>query len=212
MIEFKISDRSWTDLGESELDSMSTSAALVVSDQGQYPDLVAEALALTNSANAYHIAYSRFMSFGGNDLRLELDAAKANLYTAHANTARKLELTANGNKEYLMRPGYRLVEDRVGRASLAAVKPPVISKTESNKQRGRVKFILKAERPREIKAIVGRYSTDNGATWNNGILELTLRFLLENQPSGQGVLYQFMFKATSGRTSDWSDTVYVDVF
>lgn len=213
MTDLKIADKSWTDQSESELDSMSTSAALVVSDPGLYPDVVAEATALTSSSKAYHIIYSRYASFGGSDLRIELDAAKDTLYTDHFNLARKLELTANGSKEYLIRPGYRLVEeDRIGRHSLATVRPPVIQKLENTKQRGRVKFILKAQNSREIKAIVGRSSTDNGVTWQNGILELNLRFLLENQPSGQGVLYQFMFKATNGRTSDWSDAVHIDVY
>lgn len=210
--DLKIAEESWTALEDGTLDTMSTNAALVISDAANYPDLVAEAAALTTAANKYHISYSRYAAYGGSDHSDLMEADKLALYAAHANAASKLEMTDNGNKEYLTLPGYRTDEKLASRFSFAAVPAPKFQKVESNTKRGRVKFILKAKIPREVKAIIGKYSTDNGATWHNGIMELNLRFVLDDQPSGQGVLYQFMFQATNGRKSDWSGSHYVDVY
>jgi hypothetical protein len=208
----KIAASSWTDLGDPSLDTMSTSAALVISNASDYPLLVTEATALTNAANTFHLAHSRYQQFGGNGFRDKKDADKIALYEVHLAVAKKLEETSNGNVEYLTRPGYRL-DEKGGTISIARVPPPRIQKAESVKVRGRVKFILSAANSREIKGVIGRYSEDNGATWIEGqIVEFGLNFTLEGQASGKAVLYQFMFKATNGRESDWSDIVRVEVF
>jgi len=198
-------------LGDASLDAMSTTAALVVSDPEEYPLLVTEALALTTHANNYHIAYSRYQQFGGSAYRDAKDDAKDLLYKAHEGVAAKLEATSDGNVYYMTRPGYRL-DGNVGGFSFATVPAPTLQKVESIKVRGRVKFILDAAKSREVKGIIGRYSLDNGVTWHNGIVEFRLNFTLEGQASGQAVLYQFMFKATNNRVSDWSDIIRVEVF
>jgi hypothetical protein len=209
---FKIAASSWADLEFGALDTMSTTAALVISVEADYPLLREEALMLTERANAYHIAYSRYNQFGGTDNRDQFDAARASLFDGHQVVATRLEATANGNREYITRPGYR-IDEKGGIPSRARVQEPRLQKVESVKVRGRVKFILKAAISTEIKAVIGRYSDDNGETWVEGqIIEFTLNFTLENQPSGKTRLYQFMFKATSGRTSDWSDKIRVEVF
>lgn len=209
---FKIAPGSWTDLDLGPLDTFSTIAAMVISVEADYPLLKELAPVLTTAANNFHIAYSRFNQFGGSENRELMEAAKAALYEAHQAVATKLEETANGNREYITRLGYR-IEEKGGTPSRAKVKAPVLQKVESVKVRGRVKFILKAANAAEVKAVIGRYSDDNGETWVEGqIIEFTLNFTFENQPSGKTRLYQFMFKATSGRTSDWSEKIRVEVF
>jgi hypothetical protein len=211
MTELKIAAGSWADLDEASLNTFSTTAALVVSDKAAYPEVEELAAALTAAASAYNIAYSRHKQFGGTDNQAAKDDAKAALYTAHQAIATKLEATANGNATYLTAPGYHLAGTG-GKASLARVPAPGIKKVESAKVRGRVQFILHAANPRIIKGIVGRSSEDNGLIWQNGIHEYGLNFTLEGQPSGKAMLYQFKFRATNGRESDWSEPIRVDVF
>lgn len=211
--ELKIDPRSWTDLDFGDVDTMSTTAAGVISNADDYPLMATEATLLTQLSNDYHIIFSRYSQFGGTDVREQLENTKDLLYKGHETVAAKLEATANGNREYLTRPGYRLMDDKSNTPSRAVVPPPRKQKIESSGVRGRVKFILKAAKSTEIKAIIGRYSDDDGLTWVEGqIIEFTMKFTLEGQPSGKTRLYQFMFKATSGRVSDWSDKFRVEVF
>jgi hypothetical protein len=209
--EPKIAAASWTNLEDGLLDTFSTTASIILSDAALYPQLAAEATALSNASSSYHIAYSRFKQFGGSNNKETKDFAKYALYQAHQAAANKLEATANGDQEYLVRPGY-LLDQKGGRSSKARVAAPTLKKAESNSARGRVKFILKAQNPREIKGIIGQYSEDNGTTWSNGLHLYDLNFTLENQPSGKGVLYQFKFRATNNRESEWSERFYVEVY
>lgn len=208
---FKIADNSWTGLSEPRLDAFSTIAAEIVSDPALYPELSAEAVALTSASAKYHLALSRYLQFTGSENREAKDFAKSLLFKAHTNVARKLEATADGNVEYLTRPGYRL-DRKGGGHSLATVWPPSLKKVESKTVRGRVKFILGARNPREIKAILGRSSQDNGVTWTEGIIAYDLNFTLDGLPSGVGMLFQFRFRATNNRMSDWSEKIYVEVY
>lgn len=211
MNELKIASGSWTNLDEASLNTFSTTAALVVSDRANYPEVESAAAELSIAAAKYNIAYSRHKQFGGTDNKEAKDIAKATLYSAHQTVANRLEATANGNRAYLSAPGYHI--DAVGGTpSLARVPAPGIKKAISANVRGRVNFILKAADPRIIKGIVGKHSVDNGQTWQNGLHEYGLNFTLEGQPSGKAMLYQFKFRATNSRESDWSEVVRVDVF
>ncbi len=206
-----IAKESWTDKDENELDSMSTTAAIVVSDAVKYPLLVTVAALLTNKANAYHIAQSLYNQFGGNTYKDAKDQAKGLLYKAHEEVAKKLEETAEGDANYMTAPGYKLAQTG-GNRHTGVVPKPVISKAVSNETRGLVKFILKAADPLVIKGVVGISSADNGVTWQNGITAFGLRFEVDGQPSGANMLYKFMFIATNNRKSGWSDAEFVEVF
>jgi len=210
-LEPKIASASWTELDEVSLDTFSTTAAIVVSDPVAYPLVIAEAATLDTKATDYHKALSRYVQFGGSDNRDAKDVAKAFLYKAHVNLTTKLEATAEGNEDYLTQPGYR-IEQRGGTPKTARVAQPVARKAISQNVRGRVNFILVAENPREIKGVVGRRSLDNGVTWENGIYNFGLNFILDDQPSGMAVLYQFKFKATYNRESYWSESIRVEIF
>lgn len=205
-----IATASWTDLDENSLDAFSTTAAVIVSDPITYPLVITQAGNLTLRADNYHKSLSLYQRFGGTDNKDQKDLDKGLLYKAHEEMTAKLEETADGDPYYLTRPGYRL--DQKGSAKTAIVNKPILQKSSSGEVRGRVKFILKAADPREIKGVVGRRSLDNGVTWENGIYNFGLKLLLEDQPSGQAVLYQFMFMATYGRKSDWSEIFRVEVF
>lgn len=206
----RIASASWTDLDELSLDTFSTTAAIVVSDAVAYPLVITEAATLDTKATDYHKAVSRFVQFGGSDNKDAKDLAKQQLFVAHVSLVNKLEATANNNPDYLTRPGYRL--DLKGFPKTGRVNPPRARKAISETVRGRVRFILTADNPREIKGVIGRRSLDNGISWENGIYDFGLSFLLKDQPSGTAVLYQFMFKATYGRESDWSESIRVEVF
>lgn len=211
-VTFKIKQGSWLNLNDGILDTMSTTAALILSVEADYPEVKEEAKELTEKANAYHLAFSRFNQFGGIDNRDVKDAARALLHDAHEVVAEKLEATSNGNRDYLTRPGYK-VDNRSSIPSRARILPPDFQLVESKKVRGRVKFILKSANPKEIKGVIGKYSEDNGLTWIEGrIIQFGLNFTLDGQASGKAVLYQFMFRATNHRESDWSEVVRVDVF
>lgn len=206
----KIAAASWTDLDENSLDMFSTTASLITSVAADYPLVIPQATSLTLRADNYHKSLSRYQQFGGTDNKDQKDLDKSLLYKAHEEMATKLEETADGDEYYMTRPGYRL--DLKGSAKTAVINKPRLQKAISEQVRGRVKFILKADDPREIKGVVGRRSLDNGVTWENGIYNFGLKVLLEDQPSGQAVLYQFMFMATYGRKSDWSEVFRVEIF
>lgn len=205
----KIAAASWTELGEKELDSFSTTAAGIVIDQDAYPLVKPEALELELRATNYHKSLSRFLQFGGSDNKDLKDRDKVLLFGAHVQVAARLEATADGDTSYLTRPGYRL--DLQGKAKTAIIAPPTLQSAKSL-ERGQVKIILKAKQPREIKGVVGKYSLDNGVTWVNGIYNFGLKLLLEGQPSGLAVLYQFKFMGTYERESKWSEIFRVEVF
>lgn len=207
----KIAVSSWTELDDASLNTFSTTAANVLSDQVAYPLLIEETKTLSDAASNFNIAYSRYKQFGGIANREAKDSARANLYGAHATVAAKLEATVGDDLTYLTKPGYRL-EGTGGRRSTAKVPPPVLQKAESAKVRGRVLIILKAQQTRTIKGVEGRYSLDNGLTWHEGIHQVKLSFNLEDQPSGKTVIYQFRFLATNNRISDWSAHIRVDVY
>lgn len=209
MTALKIAAKSWTRLSESSLDTFSTNAADVLTAPA-YDVVRTSANALAAAAATYHTVYSRYRQSRGFQNKEARDSAKAALYSAHQTMAADLDDNAAGNADFLTLPGY-LLDRTGGRASHARVIAPYVSSVESNKVRGRVKFILKAQNVREIKGITGRYSLDNGVTWVNGIHAYTLNFTLNNQPVGQTIVYQFMFEATSGRKSDWSERVYVEM-
>lgn len=208
--ELKIASGSWTDLNESKLDTFSTNVAEVTTHE-DYVAVRTEANALASDATSYHKALSRYLQFGGTENKDAKDAAKKALYASHQALAEKLEETCGGSMEYLTRPGYHL-DGRGGNRSTAKVPSPVLQSVESKSVRGRVKFILKAANPREIKGIIGKSSEDNGLTWKNGINVFSLNFVLEDQPSGKPMIYQFMFHATNSRQSDWSESIRIDVF
>lgn len=211
MTEMTIAKESWTDLEENDLDSFSTTAAIVVSDAEKYPLLVTVAALLTSKANAYHIALSLYNQIGGTTYKDAKDQAKGLLYKAHEEVAKKLEETAEGDANYMTAPGYKLAETG-GSRHTGVVPKPVITKALSNETRGLVKFILKADDPLQIKGVIGISSADNGVTWQNGITAFGLRFELGDQPSGVNMLYKFKFIATNNRTSGWSEGEWVEIF
>ncbi len=110
MEEKRIAKESWTDLTENSLDTFSTTAAGVISDVVAYPLLATQANLLTSKANNYHISLSRYVQLGGTANRDQKDYDKNALFKAHGEASLKLEETADGDENYMTRPGYKIAQ------------------------------------------------------------------------------------------------------
>jgi hypothetical protein len=131
----------------------------------------------------------------------------AQLVTALKTLATMLELQPEASELYYVEAGFNVVEEKKVSYNRTQIVTPLILKSMSTGIKGQLRMELDEIKESGFRKFSLEFSTDQGATWQNGKYTGRRKFVYSDLPSTSDLMVRARAIGTHDRVSPWSTVV-----